>query len=106
MKGLEEYIRKHGSHFTEELAVDVTGSKWSPSRIERDAQKHVYYNVTESTRGDMVYLMTIERSRSYNKKIKTMLSWVQDFRKTGSPFCIWLTVMTTNHEDFDFTPYI
>ena len=107
MNGLEEYINKHGKHFTEELAIRVTEEKWSSSKLERDAQKHVYYNVTGSTVGDMVYLMTIGDPRqSYCKKMKTMLSWVQDYNKTESPFVIWLTVLIVKGQDFDFKPYI
>ena len=107
MKGLEEYISKHGRHFTEKLASYVTEGRWNPSKVERDAQRHVYYNVTGSTPGDMAYLMTIgEEGTPYSKKMKVMLSWVGDYNKTGSPFLIWLTVMTVRKESFDFTPYI
>jgi hypothetical protein len=107
MKGLEEYISKHGRHFTEELASYVTEGRWNPSKVERDAQRHVYYNVTGSTPGDMVYLMTFwKEDMPYNRKIKVMLSWVEDYNKTGSPFLIWLTVMIVRKESFDFTPYI
>ena len=107
MKGLEEYINKHGRHFTKELASKVTDERWDSSKLEKDAQKHVYYNVTGSTIGDMVYLMTIGDARqSYCKKVKTMLSWVQDYNKTESPFIIWLTVLFVKEQDFDFTPYI
>ena len=107
MKGLEEYISKHGNHFTKELASKVTDERWDSSKLERDAQKYIYYNVTGSTVGDMVYLMTIGDScQPYNKKVKTMLSWIQDYNKTGSPFIIWLTVLIIKEQDFDFTPYI
>ena len=107
MKGLEEYISKHGNHFTKELASKGTDERWDSSKLERDAQKHVYYNVTGSTDGDMVYLMTIGDScQPYSKKVKTMLSWIQDYNKTGSPFIIWLTVLIVKEQDFDFTPYI
>lgn len=111
MKGLEEYIKKHGEHFTEKLALDVSEKKWNPSKIEKDAQKRVYYNVTGSTSGDMVYLMDMfhhHLSDQYTKGkcINLMLSWVGDYQKTGSPFCIWLAVALVNKEEFDFTPYI
>ena len=107
MKGLDEYVSKHGRHFTEELASEVTNGRWNPSKVEKDAQKHVYYNVTGSTLGDMVYLMTLGDSRMpYNKKVKMMLSWVGDYSKEGSPFCIWLAVLTVSGGSFDFTPYI
>ena len=57
MKGLEQYIEKYGNHFTEELASDITLKKWDSSKIQKSAQKKVYYNVTGSTSGDMMYLM-------------------------------------------------
>lgn len=113
MRGLERYIEKHGRHFTSKLAVTVTGGKWDSSRIERDAQKQVYYNVTGSTLGDMVYLMDLMYDRLYplgeytpNRGLKMMLSWVGDFKKTEVPFSIWLTFMTSDNVEFDFTPYI
>ena len=111
MKGLKEYIAKHGKHFTEELASDVTRRKWDSSKIQKAAQKRVYYNVTGSTPGDMMYLMDMfhcypSGQHTHGKCINLMLSWVRDYHKTGSPFCIWLTMMTVNKEEFDLTPYI
>ena len=107
MKGLEEYIKRHGKHFTEQLASKVIEEKWNPSKVEKDAQKYVYYNVTGSTVGDMAYLMTLgDESLSYSKRVRYMLSWVQDHRKVESPFNMWLTVLIVKEQDFDFTPYI
>lgn len=100
MKGLDRYIKKHGKHFTEKLASDVTLRKWDSSKIQKAAQKRVYYNVTGSTSGDMMYLM--DMFHQTNK----MLLWVGDYKKTSSPFCIWLAAKITREEDFDFTPYI
>lgn len=113
MKGLEEYIAKHGNHFTEELAHKATKKKWDVRQIERAAQKRVYYNVTGTTSGDMIYLMDLmhtkqsfEGKTNYGREIKDMLLWVGDYRKKGSPFCIWLTMMIIKEKSFDFTPYI
>ena len=113
MKGLEEYIKVHGNHFTEELAHDVCRSRWSTFQIKESAQKLVYYNVTGSTDGDMVYLtdMVYRQLRpsggaSLRRCIKPVLMWVEDYNKTGSPFCIWLSMKVVKEEDFDFTPYI
>lgn len=108
MKGLKEYIRKHGIHFTEQLAMDVTRRKWNPSKVEKDAQKKVYYNVTGSTRGDMVYLMDMFYCFQYTegKCINLMLKWVGDYNRTNSPFCIWLSTVSLDNREFDFTPYI
>ena len=111
MKGLEEYIEKHGNHFTEKLASDVSRKRWNSLKIQESAQKKVYYNVTGSTSGDMMYLMDMFHhflSEQYTRErcVKLMLSWVGDYRKTGSPFRIWLTMKVVNKEEFDFTPYI
>ena len=56
MKGLRQYIKKHGKHFTEELAYKTAGKRWSSTQIEKATQREVYYNVTASTLGDIVYL--------------------------------------------------
>lgn len=55
MKGLKRYIRKHGKHFTEELALAVA-DKWSVEQVMNSAQKKVYYNITSATDGDIAYL--------------------------------------------------
>ena len=109
MKGLDRYIAKHGKHFTLELAMDITGEKWNPSKIEKETQKYVYYNVTGSTRGDMVYMMDrfkyfLSGEYTPRKGMLLMLKWVGDYKKTGSPFCIWLSKY--DRDGFDFTPYI
>ena len=111
MKGLEEYINVHGNHFTEKLALDVSKNKWDISKIEKSSQSKVYYNVTGSTIGDMVYMMDMFKyflSDQYtnNKCITLMLKWVGDHSKTGSPFCIWLSTIVLDHKEFDFTSYI
>ena len=111
MEGLEEYIKVHGNHFTEELAAEVTNRKWDSSEIVMAAQKRVYYNVTGSTIGDMVYLTDMICNRPHKKQslkrgIKEVLTWVQDYRREGSAFCIWLTVASVQEESFDLTPYI
>ena len=113
MKGLEAYIKKHGKHFTEDLATRVTCGKWNPSKVEAAAQSKVYYNVTASTVGDMVYLLDMAYERLYplgqyttNRGILSMLSWVQDYSKTESPFNIWISSLIIKDKGFDFTPYI
>ena len=111
MKGLEEYIEVHGNHFTEKLAAEVTNRKWDFSEVAKTTQEKVYYNVTGSTLGDMVYLADMICNRSHRKQslkrgINEVLTWVQDYRRGGSAFCIWLTVSIVKGEDFDFTSYI
>ena len=57
MKGLKQYIRKHGKHFTEELALGATNGKWTKDDLVDLVESQVYYNVTGSTFGDIVFLV-------------------------------------------------
>ena len=107
MKGLEEYIKVHGRHFTEQLALAVTDGRWDGVKVERAAQRKVYYNVTGSTLGDMVWL-TNEVWDNWNYRtihgaINYVLYIVEDYSyHDGVLFTEWLEDLT----DFDFTPYI
>ena len=103
MKGLDRYIRKHGKHFTEKLAYKVAGRRWSGRQIEKAAQRKVYYNVTDSTDGDMFFLVNYFGTR-FNKidAINLMLTLVGDYYSTGLAFMYWCST----NEDFDLTAYI
>ena len=121
MKGLREYIKKHGKHFTEELAYDAAFSKrWNKKQIEEAIQNRVWYNVTGSTLGDIIYLVNecyddgiIGDMLGYNKKSKCIsytLLYIGDFNNYGGKlFDEWLAEIR-QHDffkgDFDFTPYI
>lgn len=111
MKGLKEYIRKHGKHFTEKLAYKVVGKRWSGKQIERAAQKKVYYNVTGSTLGDMIYL-TNEVSSKWDIPAlytctKFTLYIIGDYEYHGGKvFTSWLEELEEMGISFDFTPYI
>lgn len=108
MKGLKEYIKKHGKHFTEQLAYDATMKKWSSKEIETTAQSKVYYNVTSSTLGDMVYLVHIVYKaypKEYCRKdycVDYALAVIGDVDYKESAFSNWILTI----RDFDFTPYI
>ena len=107
MKGLKEYTEKHGNHFTEQLALAVTDGRWDGVRVEKAAQRKVYYNVTGSTLGDMVWL-TNEVSDNWNYKtihhaINSVLFIIGNYKyHDGVLFQEWLEDLN----DFDFTPYI
>ena len=114
MKGLKEYIKKHGKHFTEELAYQVAGKRWNAEQIERAAQKKVYYNVTGSTLGDMVFL-TNEVYDEWNrfgysgfcKCILYTLHIVGDYTyNSGLLFDEWVNEMKRVKLDIDLRPYI
>lgn len=107
MKGLRKYIRKHGRHFTEELAYEAAGRKYNARQVEKAAQKKVYYNVTGSTLGDMVYLTNSNFNgwgfSSISGSINYTLYFVGQYKFHGGfLFEQWLHGL----DDFDFTPYI
>ena len=108
MKGLKEYIAKHGRHFTEELAHKVVIVDWSFEEMESIAQSKVYYNVTGSTIGDMMYLADIVHEaypKEYSRKdhcVDYALAVIGDVDYTGHAFYLWTQVA----EDFNLTPYI
>lgn len=121
MKGLEEYIKKHGKHFTEKLAYDAALSKrWNKKQIEDAIQGKVWYNVTGSTIGDIIYLVNecyddglIGDMVGYNKKsrcISYTLLYIGDFKNYGGRlFDQWLEEiehLDFFRDNFDFTPYI
>ena len=112
MKGLRKYIRKHGKHFTEELAYKIAGKRWNAQQIEHAIQKKVYYNVTESTIGDMVYMVNEvysikHRHTSLRECAKYTIGIVGDYQYYGGIlFMEWLKEMKTADNDFDFRDYI
>ena len=109
MKGLGKYIKKYGKHFTEQLAMSVTNGKWSPSEIMEKAQSMVYYNVTGSTVGDIVFLANYARDtgKSFCKTrhncVRFALCIVGEYAlHDGVMFNKWVG----DTKDFDLTPYI
>ena len=109
MKGLRQYIRKHGRHFTEELAMTVTKGKWDSSEIMEKAESMVYYNVTGSTVGDIVFLANYAKDTGkpfYKTKhncIRFALCIVGEYAlRDGAMFKKWVG----DTRDFDLTPYI
>ena len=109
MKGLRKYIKRHGKHFTEELAMTVTKGRWNSSEIMKKAEDIVYYNVTGSTVGDIVFLANYAKDtgksfyRTKHDCVKFALCTVGEYAfRDGCIFNKW--VGDTKH--FDFTPYI
>ena len=109
MKGLRRYINKHGRHFTEELALSVTGGKWDSSEVMEKAQSMVYYNVTGSTVGDIVFLANYAkdtRKPFYKTKhncVRFALCIVGEYAlHNGVMFTKWVG----DTKDVDLTPYI
>ena len=108
MKGLREYIKKHGKHFTEKLVMDIMPIRWKADDIVSTAQKKVYYNVTGSTVGDMVYLVNAyhHRGHSKNQCILFMLDNIGNYTNSGRAFSSWAFARRSRKPGFDFTPYI
>lgn len=109
MKGLRQYIRKHGRHFTEELAMNVTKGRWNPSEIMEKAESMVYYNVTGSTVGDIVFLTNYvkDTGKSFYKTkyncVRFALCIVGEYAlRNGVMFKKW----AGENKDFDLTHYI
>ncbi len=109
MKGLRQYIRKHGKHFTEKLAMSITKGRWSSSEIMEKAESMVYYNVTGSTIGDIVFLTNYAKDTGkvfYKTKyncVRFALCIVGEYTmRDGAMFKKWVGDI----KDFDFTPYI
>lgn len=107
---MEEYIKKHGKHFTEQLAYDAALSRrWNRRQIEDAIQKRVWYNVTGSTIGDIIYLVN-ESCGKKQKCITYTLLYIGDFSNYGGKlFDGWLEEVSQHaffKDNFDFTPYI
>ena len=109
MKGLDEYIAKHGEHFTVELAYDATTAYYRVDEIERELNKKVYYNVSGYKIGDIVYIFNgwCEETGGDSKKFRAenVRSVLEDPSYLDIPtvFIRWVNAYA---EDFDFTPYI
>lgn len=105
MKGLEEYISTHGRHFTEKLAIAVMDSKWSPSEIERSSEAMIYYNVSEATLGDIVFLVNKYKKNhchaSKKRCLKYALDIVGDYSSNGYAFTLF-SLMNSNIDLKDY----
>lgn len=109
MRGLKDYVKKHGKHFTEELAYIAAGrKKWSLKEIEEATQKKVYYNITDTSFADMTYIANsvhVDTGWGKNKCIKFTLAIVQDY-KIGKDLALRNFVHRDVAHTFDLTPFI
>lgn len=109
VKGLREYVEKHGMHFTVELAYDATNKFYDVDEIEKELNKKVYYNVSGYTMGDAVYIFngwTNERDRTDKKYRADNVRWILEdsgYLDIPTVFELWVKAYA---RDFDFTPYI
>lgn len=109
MKGLRRYIRKHGKHFTEELAINATKGKWDIGDIIDKIESYAYYNVTGSTVGDIVFLVNFAKDsgRSFLKTkhqcIRFALCIIGEYAMCdGVMFDKWVR----DTKEFDLTSFI
>ena len=103
MKGLDKYIKKHGKHFTEELAYDIVGHTWSYEEIYEALQKKVYYNISGCTSGDIVYCVNGMGFETKKEFVSFLLRCIMcDMGISDKLFDSWIMC----HGDFDFTHYI
>lgn len=100
---------KHGRHFTEQLAMTATKGSWSPSEIMEKAETMVYYNVTGSTVGDIVFLTNYAKDtgksfyRTKHNCVKFALCIVGEYAlRDGVMFKKWIG----ENRGFDLTDYI
>ena len=103
MEGLQQYVDKHGKHFTESLAYNVAGRHWSADKIIGALSSKVYYNVSGCTLGDIVYCvnrMNFSTKRDVqNFLLKDVLCNVD---MSDRLFGEWVE----GNEYFDLTPYL
>lgn len=107
MDGIEKYIAKYGRHLTNKLA-DTTNTKWCTDEIEKASAPLVYYNVSQSTIGDIAFLANLfyrkqKACHPYKQMcIKYALSIIENINAEGIAFELWLS----ENKGFDLEKYI
>lgn len=105
VKGLKEYVEKHGTHFTQELAYSAAQcNEWSLKDIEKALRNKVYYDVSGCTPGDLIFIVNGYDNLSSKKEIAVLLIKCV-FCYVGEASNIFKRWVSCN-KDFDFTPYI
>ena len=103
MKGLKRYLARHGRHFTVKLAMDVIDCKWDANEVKKASDAMVYYNVSKSTLGDMVYLANLFAYDLPKRRcIEYTLEMVGNVYAEGRAFNAWIIL----DEDIDLGKYI
>lgn len=103
MKGLRKYITRHGRHFTVELVMDIMDCKWNADEVKKASEARVYYNVTRSTLGDMIFLANLFAYDLPKRRcIEYALEMVGNADAEGRAFNAWITL----DEDIDLSKYI
>ena len=111
MKGLKQYLKKHGAHFTEELTRDIIPIRWSIGTIEASIKDEVWFNCWSSTKGDRFYLVNLVAfifpNQSKRYCIDFMLEKMSDYSyKKLFEFWAFSVDKDGNEALEDITPYI
>ena len=109
MKGLRKYIKKHGRHFTEQLAEEVLGREdilfWKPDTVMKAMNRRVWYNTNSSTDGDIIYLVN-NHPNNLSSAVSITIGLLQNVYYKEIAFDIFMPTLKVLGKDFDFTPYI
>lgn len=110
MKGIKEYIKKHGRHFTEELAYEVVGTKWKIDKIQDILSTMVWYNVNGTTSGDIIYIVnTMHKEYCPVFNIRGVCKMVAEFASDynlGKEFAFNNWLLRSSKENIDLSLYI
>lgn len=112
IRGKWKYIRKYGRHLTEQLVESLLPCVWNVPTVLESLQKKVYYNVTSSTTGDVLYMMNYARylcndHLSKNDATDKTISVIGDYEKgKNAAFESFLKYIEYHMKEFDFSPYI
>lgn len=125
-KSYIDYIKKHGYHFTEELAHEASkwmenadGSKhsWTTNQVNEAIQKHkiAYENTNKCTPGDLCYLANMAYADGFYEGIpdkeKLCLEYATKIADDpdgykGMPFMRWVAdIIGKGIIDIDWTKY-
>lgn len=104
IKGLKEYVEKHGMHLTRELAESILGEdqRWSLEEIRKIMDKRVWFNTTSATDGDILYLGNCFIHVNKRRGADLAIEFVDSYKNLWFPFEMFLLY----EKDFDLTPYI
>lgn len=79
-KGFDQYVAKHGYHFTEALAqiasdmmINKNGSphKWTPQQVESYLKMNGYHDYKSCTLGDLTYLANMAYADFYPDVVRS-----------------------------------
>lgn len=123
MKGYKDYVKKHGLHFTDELAeavskmfINADGSyrHWTAAQAKKAFTSLGYTIPSYVTTGDITYLANMAYSDFYPEVLKDEASCLKYACKVandpdgyeGLPFCRWTADVIGKSLDIDWEKYL